>query len=77
MTLDLPDLRPAVISRDLHDRLGPYLRFRHFFRNVYGYVLEERRSDELDNGFDEVISAFDRRADRDALDAADVPRARD
>ena len=58
MAMELPDLRPAVFSRELHDLLVPYLRFRHFFRNVYGYVLDESRLDELDAGFDAALARF-------------------
>ena len=35
----IPDVRPAVISDTLRQRLGDYLRFRHLFRNVYSREL--------------------------------------
>ena len=35
----IPDVRPAVISDALRQRLSDYLRFRHLFRTVYGREL--------------------------------------
>lgn len=43
MTLDIPKLRPAVISKQLESQLDEYLRFRHIFRNVYGHHLQWER----------------------------------
>lgn len=43
MTLDIPKLRPAVISKQLETRLDEYLRFRHIFRNIYGHQLQWTR----------------------------------
>ncbi|WP_366932600.1 hypothetical protein [Thermotoga sp.] len=47
MTLEIPGLRPAVISKELKEALDEYLRFRHVFRNVYGYLLEWKRMKPL------------------------------
>jgi hypothetical protein len=58
MALEMPELRPQVISRKLHDSLLPYLRFRHLFRNVYGFVLDADKLDALDAGFPEVLGQF-------------------
>jgi hypothetical protein len=35
MNLDLPEIRPAVISQDLTETLDGYRRFRHRARHVY------------------------------------------
>ena len=35
MTLDLPEIRPAVISQDNASVLDEFRRFRHLVRNVY------------------------------------------
>ncbi len=35
----IPEVRPTVISSDLRQGLGDYLRFRHLFRNFYGSRL--------------------------------------
>lgn len=42
MTLEIKGVRPAVISEDLEKMLIEYLRFRHVFRNIYGFSLEWR-----------------------------------
>lgn len=47
MALDLPTARPPVISRETCRILGEYLRFRHLFRNVYGFELEWQRLQPL------------------------------
>jgi hypothetical protein len=35
MTLDIPELRPAVLTRATAAALDPFLAFRHRFRNLY------------------------------------------
>jgi hypothetical protein len=35
MTLDIPGLRPPVVSRQLYTNLDELRRFRHLFRNAY------------------------------------------
>lgn len=45
MSLDVPEVRPPVISAELGERLGDYLRFRHLVRNVYGFELDESKMD--------------------------------
>lgn len=39
MTLELKDIRPAVISKELAASLDEFLTFRHLFRNIYGFEL--------------------------------------
>ena len=41
------DLRPAVISKDLHERLDAYLDFRHVFRHAYAFDLKWRKMRDL------------------------------
>jgi 3'-phosphoadenosine 5'-phosphosulfate sulfotransferase (PAPS reductase)/FAD synthetase len=67
MTLEVPEVRPPVISKGLARTLDEYLRFRHVFRNVYGYMLDWERLRPLlnripavYNRFREEISAFRR-----------------
>lgn len=43
MTLDLPGLRPPVLGAETAHALDDFLRFRHLFRNVYGFELEWSR----------------------------------
>jgi hypothetical protein len=40
MTLDIPELRPAVLTRATAAALDPFLAFRHRFRNLYVFDLE-------------------------------------
>jgi hypothetical protein len=58
MTLELPGIRPAVVTRSLADSLGPFLRFRHLFRNLYGFVLDPERVAEIESTLPEVRAAF-------------------
>ena len=58
MTLELEDIRPRIISGDLYAHLLAYLRFRHLFRNLYGFNLEENRVAELENKFFAVADGF-------------------
>lgn len=58
MNLELSNVRPAVISVKLKDRLKEYLGFRHLFRNVYGFKLKKERLKVLIDNFDEVFSDF-------------------
>lgn len=47
MCLDVPEVRPRVITPRLTERLSEYLRFRHLVRNVYGFELEETKMEGL------------------------------
>jgi len=58
MSIAIPEVRPAVISEGLKRRLEEYLRFRHVFRNVYGYLLEWERMNPLLEGLEETYWAF-------------------
>ena len=63
MTLEIPEVRPAVIDRDLATNLGDYLRFRHLFRNVYGGVLDAERMASLERRLPETLAAFRERVE--------------
>jgi len=56
MALDLPGIRPRVISPELATTLAQFLRFRHVFRNNYGYVLDAERLQPLEQVFDHVLA---------------------
>ena len=58
MTLDISDVRPAVVGKGLARVLGEYLRFRHVFRNVYGSVLEAGRMATLEERLPETLAEF-------------------
>jgi len=58
MSLELDSVRPALITRELHDLLVPFLGFRHLFWNVYGFAIDGERIDRLDARFDETFLRF-------------------
>lgn len=58
MTLDLPGVRPPVISDILAESLVPFLRFRHLFRNLYGFILDPSRIAELEAKLSGVFENF-------------------
>jgi len=43
MSLEIKDVRPPLISEELKLKLQKYLGFRHVFRNIYGFYLEQER----------------------------------
>lgn len=47
MTLEIDEIRPAVISKDSYSLLNELRKFRHLFRHAYDYELRWRRMDEL------------------------------
>jgi hypothetical protein len=47
MATDIKAVRPAVLDRGTVRQLDEYLRFRHLFRNIYGFHLEWDRCREL------------------------------
>lgn len=47
MTLEVPEVRPAVIAKETCRRLDEYLRFRHVVRNAYAFELNTQRVLEL------------------------------
>lgn len=58
MTISMGDIRPAVLSKRLAAELDEYLSFRHLFRNIYGFELENDRLDRLVAKFEPVTSSF-------------------
>lgn len=47
MAGEVDGVRPPVISDELQEDLEEYLRFRHLFRNIYGYKLKWERLSPL------------------------------
>lgn len=43
MAVEVENLRPPVIDKDLKERLAEYLRFRHLFRHIYGFELNWKK----------------------------------
>ncbi|GAB4363643.1 MAG: hypothetical protein Kow009_00180 [Spirochaetales bacterium] len=56
MSWDMPEMRRAVITERTMKRLLPYLRFRHVFRNLYGFELESSRIRELESDFSSLCN---------------------
>ena len=58
MALNLPKVRPLVLSAESIERLDEYLRFRHVVRNVYTFSFDPERIGrlvkELETVFDQV-----------------------
>ena len=60
MTLELKDIRPPVISKELAASLDEFLTFRHLFRNIYGFELMGDRLDRLVEKFFTTAERFKR-----------------
>ncbi len=58
MTLQIEEVRPAVISKELVAELKGYLEFRHRFRNIYGFELEWDKMKGLKESMPEVAERF-------------------
>lgn len=54
MTLDLPGIRPPLLATATEDALVEYLKFRHLYRNLYGFKLRWPRVRELAQGMSAV-----------------------
>ncbi|MEW6698055.1 MAG: hypothetical protein ACOY35_02210 [Bacillota bacterium] len=60
MTLDIPEVRPPVLSRETAGKLDEYRAFRHVFRNVYGFNLSSERMVDLLNKFPHTAGCLER-----------------
>ncbi|MBC7321218.1 hypothetical protein H5T89_11315 [bacterium] len=58
MAIPIPDVRPPLISEELKIQLEEYLKFRHGFRNVYGYLLEWKRMKPLLDNLESAYKSF-------------------
>ena len=47
MTIELPGLRPAVLTSELAAEIDEFLRFRHVVRHNYAFALEPERVERL------------------------------
>jgi hypothetical protein len=47
MSIEIPGVRPAVVSEGLRENLEDYLGFRHVVRNVYTYHLSPEKLEAL------------------------------
>jgi hypothetical protein len=60
MTLDIPGLRPPVISTHIEKRLREYLGFRHLFRKRYGFELDWEKMKRLLVRMPQVLAALEK-----------------
>ncbi len=47
MNVEIPDLRPTVLSDDTLSALDEFLRFRHVVRNVYAFSFDPEQIERL------------------------------
>jgi len=47
MNVEIPDLRPTVLSDDALSALDEFLRFRHVVRNVYAFSFDPEQIERL------------------------------
>ena len=59
MALDIPGLRPPVISSDTEKKLREYLGFRHLFRKRYGFELDWEKMKRLFLKMPQVLSRLE------------------
>lgn len=55
MGLNLPKVRPPVLSLDSIEQLDEYLRFRHVVRNVYTFSFDPERIAHLVKNMETVF----------------------
>lgn len=60
MKTPIKEVRPPAISQELHSQLKDYLRFRHIFRNVYGFELKWDKLHGLVESLTEVHRKFEK-----------------
>lgn len=58
MTLDIPGLRPPIISAPTEKKLREYLGFRHLFRKRYGFELDWEKIKRLLVRIPQVLSTL-------------------
>lgn len=60
MNIEVPGVRPAVISAELRTGLEEYRGFRHIVRNVYTYQLNPEKLERLITMLRETLSRTER-----------------
>ena len=59
MSREHPEIRPAVISESVHDRLDELRGFRHIVRNVYTFNFNPERIEKLVVKLPELFDQLD------------------
>lgn len=60
VAIEIPSVRPAVISTSLKEELEAYRGFRHIVRNVYAYHLRQEKMSPLVERLPEVFTLAER-----------------
>ena len=60
MSIKIPEIRPAVIDKNLFHNLEEYLKFRHLIHNIYGFQLKYDRFDHLIEKMPEIIDQLEK-----------------
>lgn len=60
MTLDIPGLRPPVITAHTEKKLREYLGFRYLFRKRYGFELDWKKMKRLLVKIPQVLSNLEK-----------------
>jgi hypothetical protein len=58
MVIEVPSVRPAVISQETYEKLNEFRGFRHVARNLYAYDLEPGRVIELAKKLNQCHESF-------------------
>jgi hypothetical protein len=58
MTLDIEEVRPALLDRELVGRIDELRSFRHVFRNIYQSELDPKRVELVQQRLEATLSAF-------------------
>jgi len=59
MTLEVPNIRPALISQDLKEKLDEYSAFRHIVRNIYSHNFRVDKMKNLIESIDKIYSEIE------------------
>jgi hypothetical protein len=58
MSLEIPYIRPAVISQKSYEKLNEFRGFRHVARSLYAYDLDPQRVIELSDKLSKCYDSF-------------------
>lgn len=59
MAMEIPKVRPAVISQDLREELDKYRAFRHIVRNIYAHNFRIDKIKDLMGNIDKVLNKLE------------------
>lgn len=59
MAMEIPKVRPAVISQDLREELDKYRAFRHIVRNIYAHNFRIDKIKDLMGNIDKVVNKLE------------------